>query len=71
METSKVLLNYETPNIQDIQDKANDFENTCGMNGGEKFLYTTGYQDGYLKCLEDLQNGLVVPKPIELAPNNF
>jgi hypothetical protein len=61
MKSSEVLLNYKTPTLPEIQSKAKDLNNTRGMVEGEQFLYVTGYQNGYLQCLEDLKNGLVVP----------
>jgi hypothetical protein len=64
MKSSEVLMNYKSPTLPDIQSKAKEFDNLRGMVEGEQYLYTLGYQDGYLQCLEDLKNGLVVSKEL-------
>jgi hypothetical protein len=50
--------------LPDIQSKARELDNLRGMVEGEQYLYTMGYEKGYLQCLEDLKNGLVVCKEI-------
>ena len=57
-------MNYKTPTLPEIQSKAKELDNLRGMVVGEQYLYTLGYQDGYLQCLEDLKNGLVVSKEL-------
>lgn len=64
MKSSEVLMNYKTPTLPEIQSKAKELVLHSGMVEGEQYLYTLGYQDGYLQCLEDLKNGLVVSKEL-------
>jgi len=64
MKSSEVLMNYQTPTLPEIQSKAKELDNLRGMVEGEQYLYTMGYEKGYLQCLEDLKNGLVVCKEV-------